>query len=147
MCEISANLSRVKHESVQHQTVKTASGYIWRRITQFPWKPGNRDNCCGEELWLWLSPHHLSSPSFTEASDPEIPHISSSRLGLRWGQRSLTGRASHTATAAKSFNWPEAERGVLCGGWSWLTQQYSLFFNIGTCHSHTGCTKTTESNL
>lgn len=43
----STNLSEI-------QRMKTASGYIWGKIIQFPWKPGKCDNCSkAKTLTLW----------------------------------------------------------------------------------------------
>lgn len=95
MCDGSANLPCMEHESVQQQTVKTASGYIWRRIIQFPWKPGDPWQLLRRRtLTLVLSPRHSSS---LKLQIQESPTFQAADCRWSWGQRSeLPDRQSVT---------------------------------------------------
>lgn len=149
MCDGSANLPCMEHESVQQQTVKTASGYIWRRIIQFPWKPGDRDNCCEEELWLWFClPVIRLHWSFRSRNHPHFRQPTADGAEVR-GQSCLTGRASHTGPKILFSSPWTAERGVLCGGCSWPSEQYFIFLMINwissLTHTHFKCINKTKS--
>lgn len=97
----STNLSEI-------QRMKTASGYIWGKIIQFPWKPGKCDNCSKAKtptLWGFFSLPVICLPWTSEM--PQILKSPTFEAESHTGDK-VTGRG-----AADITSWKTAKQTVL----------------------------------
>ena len=130
---VEGNLRCMKHESIQQQ--KTASGCFLRRIMQFPWKQGERDNCSRKTLSLFLVFFFCPSFVFLRASTLKSTKPTGSQLEWSRGRRSQlpdwqTEEPPTSLAGNVSFSWLRgSEDGVPCGGVDHQDDVRPLFSN------------------